>query len=84
MKSRDLQEISLLGILAATGGVGFLQVYKRATGLQEIFEYPDPILRQISSPVNAIDNNMVALSRQMITMVRYFSLIGFFSHAQGR
>ncbi|CAB1080226.1 hypothetical protein D1AOALGA4SA_7913 [Olavius algarvensis Delta 1 endosymbiont] len=33
MKRRDLLKISLLGSLAIAGGTGFLQVYKRATGL---------------------------------------------------
>ena len=55
--------------------------YKHTTGVRKIFEYPDPILRKVSAPVNAIDNNIVALSRQMIATLRYFSLIGFFSKA---
>ena len=81
MKRRDLLKFGLVSVLAAAGGSGFLKIYKRTTGVRKIFEYPDPILRKVSAPVNAIDDKIVALSRQMIATLRYHSLIGFFSKA---
>jgi peptide deformylase len=81
MKRRDLLKFGLVSVLAAAGGSGFLKIYKRTTGVRKIFEYPDPILRKVSAPVNAIDDKIVALSRQMIATLRYYSLIGFFSKA---
>ena len=81
MNRRDLLKFGLAGAVAAAGGTGFFKIYKRTTGVRKIFEYPDPILRQVSHPVNAIDGKIVALSRQMIATLRYYSLIGFFSKA---
>jgi len=81
MKRRDLLKFGLVSILAAAGGTGLLQIYKHTIGVREIFEYPDPILRKVSAPVDVIDDEIVALSRQMIATLRYYSLIGFFSKA---
>jgi len=81
MKRRALLKFGLCGVLAAAGGGGFLKIYKHTTGVAKIFEYPDSILRQVCAPVNAIDDEIVGLSRQMIATLRYYSLIGFFSKA---
>ena len=81
MKRRDLLKFGVAGVLAAAGGAGVLQIYKHTIGVRKIFEYPDPILRKVSAPVNAVDDKIQALSRQMIATLRYFSLIGFFSKA---
>jgi peptide deformylase len=81
MKRRDLIKFAIISALAATGGVGVLKIYKHTAGVGKIFEYPDPMLRKVAAPVDAIDGDIVALSRQMITTLRYHSLIGFFSEA---
>ena len=81
MKRRDLLKFGLFSALAATAGTGFLKIYKHHTGVKKIFEFPAPILRRISSPVDAIDDIIISLSQQMIATLRYFSLIGFFSKA---
>ena len=81
MKRRDLLKLGLYGALAAAGGTGFLKIYKHATGVRKIFEYPAPILRKISTPVDVIDGRIISLSHQMIATSRYYSLIGFFSRA---
>ncbi|MCP4627388.1 MAG: peptide deformylase [bacterium] len=81
MKRRDFLKFAIISVLAATGGLGILKTYKHTAGVGKIFEYPDPILRKISAPVDAFDDNIVALSRQMITTLRYYSLVGFFSKA---
>jgi peptide deformylase len=81
MNRRDLLKFGVAGAVAAAGGAGFLKIYKRATGVRKIFEYPDPILRQESGLVKAIDDRIAALSRQMVATLQYYSLIGFFSKA---
>jgi peptide deformylase len=81
MKRRDLLKFGLLSALAAGAGTGFLNIYKHHTGVKKIFEFPAPILRKISSPVDAIDDNIISLGQQMVATLRYYSLIGFFSKA---
>ena len=81
MKRRDLLKFGIFGVLAATTGTGFLKIYKHHTGVKEIFKFPAPILRKISSPVDAIGDKIITLSQQMIATLRYHSLIDFFSKA---
>ena len=81
MKRRDILKFGLISALAAAAGTGFLKVYKRQTGVKKILVFPDPILRKIASPVDAIDDKIKSLSQQMIATLRYFSLISFFSKA---
>jgi len=81
MKRRDLFKFGIFSVLAATAGTGFLAIYKHHTGVKEIFEFPAPILRKISSPVDAIGDQIISLSQLMIATLRYYSLIGFFSRA---
>ena len=73
--------MGLFTSLAAAGGAGFLKIYRHTTGVREIFEYPAPVLRRISTPVDVIDDPIVSVSRQMIATLRYKSLVGFFSKA---
>ena len=81
MKRRDLLKFGLFSALAATAGAGFLKIYKHHVGVKNIFEFPAPILRKTSIPVDAIDGKIISLSQQMIATLRYYSLIGFFSKA---
>ena len=81
MKRRDLLKLGLFTTLAAAGGAGFLKLYKHTSGAREIFEYPAPILREVSTPVDVIDDAIVSLSQQMIATLQYNSLVGFFSKA---
>ena len=81
MKRRDLLKFGLFTSLAAAGGAGFLKIYKYTTGVRKILEYPAPVLRRVSTPVDVIDDPIASLSRQMIATLRYNSLVGFFSKA---
>ena len=81
MERRDLLKLGLITCLAAAGGTGFLKVYKQATGVGRILEYPAPVLRRAARPVEVIDDSIIALSQQMTATLRYNSLIGFFSKA---
>jgi peptide deformylase len=81
MRRRDILKFGLFGALAAAAGTGFLNIYKHHTGVKKIFEFPAPILRTISTPVDTIDEKILTLSQQMIATLRYYSLTGFFSKA---
>jgi peptide deformylase len=81
MKRRDLLKLGFFTVMAVTGGAAFLKIYKRSTGVRQIFEYPAPVLRQVAQPVEVIDDSILSLSRQMIATLRYQSLVGFFSKA---
>jgi hypothetical protein len=74
MKRRDFLKFGLFSALASTAGTGFLKIYRHHTGVKKIFEFPDPMLRKISSPVAAIDDKIISLSQQMIATLRYYSL----------
>ncbi|MBW1822756.1 MAG: peptide deformylase [Deltaproteobacteria bacterium] len=71
MKRRDLLKFGLLSVFAAAGGTGFLKLYKYNLGVRKITEYPAPILRKVSTPVEVIDDKIVSLSHQMISTLRY-------------
>ncbi len=81
MKRRDFVKLGLLSTLAATGGAGFLKIYKHATGVRKIIRYPAPILRTVATPVDVIDDQIISLCHQMLATLRYSALIGFFSQA---
>ena len=81
MKRRDLLKLGLFSALTAAAGTSILKIYKHHTGVKKIIEFPAPILRSISSPVDVIDDNIISLSQQMIATLRYCSMIGFFSNA---
>jgi len=81
MKRRDLLKLGLFGVFAAAGGAGLLKFYKYHLGVRKIAEYPDPILRRVSTPVEGIDDKIISLGHQMISTLRYNSLTGFFTKA---
>ena len=81
MKRREILKFGLLSVLAAGAGAGFLEIYKRQIGVKKIYEYPAPILRKISDPVDIIDAEILSLCRHMTATLRYHSLLGFFSKA---
>ncbi len=43
-----------------------------------ITEYPDPILRQISNPIDHIDNHIIQLSNDIAATLRYRAIVDFF------
>jgi peptide deformylase len=81
MKRRNFLKIGLLTTLAAAGGAGFLKIYKHTSGAREILEHPAAALRRVATPVEAINNSIISLGRQMIATLRYNSLVGFYSKA---
>ncbi len=81
MRRREILKFGLLSVLAAGAGTGILEIYKRQIGVKKIYEYPAPILRKISDPVDFIDAEILSLCRHMTATLRYHSFLGFFSKA---
>lgn len=81
MKRRELLKLGLFATLGAAGGAGFLKIYQHTADVRKILEYPAPVLRRVAAPVDVIDDAVASLSRQMITTLRFNSLVGFFSRA---
>jgi len=71
MKRRDLFKFGIFSVLAATAGTGFFKIYKHHTGVKEIFGFPAPILRKVSSPVDSIGDK---ISRPNFIKVKYKDL----------
>jgi peptide deformylase len=59
-------------------GIGaFLGFYRKNNNVLQIVQYPDPILREISSPIEHIDNHIITLSDKMIATLRYRTIVDF-------
>ena len=81
MNRRQLLKLGLFGAVATAGGGGLLQIYKHTTGVQPISKFPDPVLRARSKRVEKIDDELLLLSEQLMSTIRYYSLKGFFTRA---
>ena len=60
MKRRDLLKFGLISALAGVAGTGFLKIYKHQTGVKKVIEFPAPILRKMSRPVDVIDEKIIS------------------------
>lgn len=60
MKRRDLLKIGAFSALAAAAGTGFIKIYKNQTGVKKAIEFPAPILRKMSRPVDVIDEKIIS------------------------
>ena len=81
MNRRKLLKLGIYGAIAVSCGTGFLKIYKHTTGVQPISKFPDPVLRARSKPVEKIDDELMSLSEQLMSTIRYYSLKGFFTRA---
>ena len=71
----------IVGLHVAVVAIGigaFLGFYKKNNNILEILQYPDPVLREISNPVDQIDHHIISLSDDMIATLRYRTLVDFF------
>jgi peptide deformylase len=68
-----------LHVAVVTIGIAvFLGFYKKNNNVLRIIEYPHPTLREISEPIDHIDNYIISLSNAMVATLRYRTLIDFF------
>ena len=57
-------------------GIGaYLGFYRKNNNVLKILEYPDPVLREISTRIDHIDNHIISLSNDMIATLRYRTMI---------
>ena len=78
LNKKSLQIFGLHIAVIAIGIGLFLGFYKKKYNVLRILEYPDPILREISKPIDKIDNHVISLSNAMIATLRYRTMIDFF------
>ena len=65
-------------MLVGMGIMALLAFYKTRMTVLPIMEHPEPILRQVSAPIYAIDDSTVSLTSDIISTLRYQSLVDFF------
>jgi peptide deformylase len=79
LNKRDFLTFGLYATVIAIGILAFSGFYKKNNNVLEILEYPDPTLGMVSSPIEQIDQNIIALSNDIITTLRYRTLVDFFT-----
>ena len=52
--------------------------YKKNRNVLPILEHPDPVLREVAKPVVRIDDALIALTEDIISTLRYQTLVDFF------
>lgn len=78
LNKKSLLVVGLHIAVLAIGLSVFLGFYKKNYNVLQILQYPDPVLREISKPINNIDNHVISLSNAMIATLRYRAMIDFF------
>ena len=78
LNKRDFLIFGLHVVVITIGIVAVLGFYRRNNNVLRIIEHPDPILREISNPIDHIDNQIIHLSNDIIATLRYRAIIDFF------
>ena len=76
---RTFLKAAITGLAGVSGIFAFLKGYKNIYHIGDIVEYPSPILRSISRPIDLIDDAVIALGQSMISILRYRAPIEFFT-----
>ncbi len=79
LNKRDFLTIGLCGTIIAIGIFAFLGFYKKNNNILKILEHPAPALRKVSSPIDQIDQHIIALSNDIIATLRYRTMVDFFT-----
>ena len=75
---RKFLKVTIAGLISTTGIFSFLKGYKRKYNIRDIVEYPNPILRSVSQPIDFIDTALINLANSMIAILRYKAPFEFF------
>ena len=75
----DFLKFGLCAAIIAIGIFAFLGFYTNNNNILKILAYPDPVLRKVASPIDRIDDNIISLSNDIITTLRYRTLVDFFT-----
>ena len=79
LTKRDFLKFGLWAAIIAIGIFAFLGFYTNNNNILKILAYPDPVLRKVASPIDRIDDNIISLSNDIITTLRYRTLVDFFT-----
>jgi peptide deformylase len=77
---RNFIKLAFAGLFGSTGIGSLLNEYRK-NRLLDIVKYPDPTLREVSTPIDRIDGTVVSLANAMIDTLRFKALFEFFLHA---
>ncbi len=78
LTKRDFLTFGLHVVIITIGIVALLGFYRKNNNVLRIIEHPDPILREISNPIDHIDNQIIQLSDDIVATLRYRAIIDFF------
>ena len=78
LTKRDLLTFGLHIFVITIGIVVLLGFHRKNNNVLKIIEYPDPILREISNPIDHIDNHIINLTNDIAATLRYRAIIDFF------
>lgn len=79
LNKKSLLIVGLHVAVIAIGIAVFLGFYRNNYNVLRIVQYPDPVLRQISEPIDHIDKHIVSLSNHMIATLHYRTMIDLFA-----
>lgn len=75
---KDLVAACLYSALIIIGIGAIAGFYKKNMNVLSILEHPHPVLRQVAEPVVLIDDTVISLAEDIITTLRYQTLVDFF------
>ena len=78
LTKRDFLTFGLHVVIITIGIVALLGFYRKNNNVLRIIEHSDPILREISNPIDHIDNQIIQLSDDIVATLRYRAIIDFF------
>ena len=76
---RKFLKSAIAGLIGTSGIFTFVKGYQKIYVIEDIVEYPSPILRGVSRSIDYIDDSIVALASTMISILRYKAPFEFFS-----
>jgi peptide deformylase len=77
---RKFIKLITAGLVGGTGIYALLDIYRK-NNLLDIVAFPDPVLRQVSTPVERMDGAVLSLADAMIDTLRFKAPFEFILHA---
>ncbi len=74
---RQWLKFGLAGLIGTTGTFSFVKHYKQKHHIVDIVEFPHPILRSLSKPIDVIDDSVDTLAKSMVAILQYNAPFAF-------
>lgn len=68
---RKFLKLAIAGLVGTTGIFSSLKIFKEKNNIQDIVEYPNPILRGVSQTIELIDDSIISLANSLVSVLRY-------------